>query len=839
MMNKRILIDFIITTLVILFESLTAVYADEIPNNKTHLTLPWHEFKKLLHLDENEIILPLETFQKLLAQTGTKTTPPHTIKEGNVILSKAEFKKLVDQMKPPTGLHAQPPFDYLITKAIYTGKMEKDNTTFTGTFTVHVLKKNAYLKVPLLPRSIALKDVKVGAEEALVVSESGYHKVVLSKAGEYQVVISFSLKSSLEKGPHKLDLAIQQTPITLLHLQMPVKDIDVEIPQAQQVLTDLKNGVTSVSAIIAPGNAISVRWRKKVATTEKIPPKLYCEVYHLISIEDHALKINSDINYNILHREIDGVRLLIPEAINVLTVYGEGVGEWHEVVQKDQRLIRIPFTYGKKGAVTVHVTAEKSLSEKGFTNSFSGIRVLDTVRETGFIGIELNTSAEVRVTESEGLEKVAVQKLPRLLYNKSVKPLMHGFKYIKHPYSLVLDIEKHEKIGVPIATIQAGSVVTLFTEDGKIVHRLVYQVRNSAKQFLEIQLPERADVWSVFVGNEPVESSINGRGKLLVPLIRSRSVNNRLDTFPVEVIYCLVENRFSPFGMRKSSLPAVDLLMSQLIWSIYLPNDYAYLYFQSTLEKEEIIRGLNVFAGRQRQLDEKAMQEVTELADTESNEIREDKLKRAYKGKDYRSKFRNLPLKEEQLSSQLNAELEFSGRLEGLTQQAEPRATVSGSATGTGVLPIQIEVPIGGQVYRFAKTIVKSEDPLTINVFYTQFWVIKLVKWVIFLFLIWILYLKRKTVKRILHWSKKKLIVLGGFYKKYEKPLKHSAQSKMTPFILLGLFIFSWFISSFLTALFLFLFFISVVHQFFLYRQRKTQTLSNFPTKPEDHNAIN
>lgn len=34
----------------------------------------------------------------------------------------------------------------------------------------------------------------------------------------------------------KIDLHIKQTPITLLKLEMPLKDIDVEIPQAQQVV---------------------------------------------------------------------------------------------------------------------------------------------------------------------------------------------------------------------------------------------------------------------------------------------------------------------------------------------------------------------------------------------------------------------------------------------------------------------------------------------------------------------------------------------------------------------------------------------------------------------------
>lgn len=218
------------------------------------------------------------------------------------------------------------------------------------------------------------------------------------------------------------------------------------------------------------------------------------------------------------------------------------------------------------------------------------------VRETGYVGVELNTSAEVKVSEAEGLERVAVSKLPEMLYNKSAKPLILAYKYLKHPFALVLDVEKHEKIAVPMASAVSANAVTLFTEDGKVVHRLIFQIRNSEKQFLEIGIPKGADVWSAFVGGEPVELSLGSDGRLLVPLIRSRTTGTRIESFAVEIIYCLSEKPFKLSGWRGAVLPSVDVMISQIVWSVYVPNDYAYLYFKSSLEKEEIIRGVNFLA---------------------------------------------------------------------------------------------------------------------------------------------------------------------------------------------------------------------------------------------------
>lgn len=817
--------------------NLSAQQASDRDNSS--VILPWEEFKKYLNLDENQIVIRLEIFEKLVAQTGMTTTPPHTITNGNVVLSRSDFENLVNQMKRPDTPETKPPFPYLVTKAVYSGTMNKSNTNFDVLYEVHVLEKNAYIKIPLLPQHIAIRDVKIGNRQALIVSEGGYHTVLVQETGTLNITASFSMRSAIDKGPQKLDLAIQRTPITLFELELPFTDIDVEIPQAQQIATTQSGKSTRVSAMISPGNSISVQWRKKLAVTEKIPAKLYGEMNHLLSIGDDALNINSDVILNILHSEIDGIRFIIPEDVNVLSVSGEGVGEWQETEQQGQRVLLVPFTYGKKGYVSINVISEKTLAEEGMVSSFAGLQLLDAVRENGFIGIELNTSAEVIVAEQTNVEKVPVQKLPANLYNKSAKPLILGFKYLKHPNNIVLQIERHKKIAVPTATIHSANVVTLFTEDGKVVHRLVYQVRNNAKQFLELQLPENADVWSVFVANSPVESSLNSKGKLLIPLIRSQREDNNLATFSVEVIYCLDQDRFTHFGKKSSNLPAADLITSQIMWSIYLPNDYAYWYFHSTLEKEEIIRGITLWNTQQRTYDETVANELMQKKEMPSAQ-RSDELRRVYKGKDYKSQFRNVPMEEEQLESQVDAELGFSGRLGDLAEQDMSQAIVSGSGVSSGVLPIHIKVPTSGQVYRFAKIIVKPDDPLEITVQYTRFWVIKTLRWTAIIILLVILCLLRKIVKRwiALLFS---LIQKGWtWYKPHHGKIVRICQSKVTLFVLFFLFLLSWMIRSPLFIIFSLLTLASIIYHITKVlesRSKKKHEALNF--EPEDKQIKN
>ncbi|MEJ2544091.1 MAG: hypothetical protein P8Y99_08480, partial [Calditrichaceae bacterium] len=260
-----------ITTLLLLcWIPLNSTMAQEKPENDSQVTVSWDEFKKLLNLDGDNIVIPLQTFHKLLAQTGVKTIPPYTAKDGNVILSKQEFQKLVDQMKTPTDPTAKPPFEYLITKSEYSGKMNDNATDFTATFIVHIMKDEGYLNIPILRQNMAINELTVDNKPALIVSEGGYHKVILKGKGEYTVKANFSVKSSLDRGPHKIDLYIQQTPITILNMELPIKDADLEIPQAQQIASRTRGNSTLVSAILSPGTFVSVQWRKKAPEAEKI-----------------------------------------------------------------------------------------------------------------------------------------------------------------------------------------------------------------------------------------------------------------------------------------------------------------------------------------------------------------------------------------------------------------------------------------------------------------------------------------------------------------------------------------------------------------------------------------
>ena len=132
---KQIAIPFFLAMILLGLFPFTVTAQTEGSRPQTgELTVPWSEFKNLLNLDDDQVILSLATFHKLLAQSTQTAVPQYATQDGNVVLTRAAFQQLVNQMKPTVGAGAKPPFDYLMTKAVYSGTMQRQNTSITGTF---------------------------------------------------------------------------------------------------------------------------------------------------------------------------------------------------------------------------------------------------------------------------------------------------------------------------------------------------------------------------------------------------------------------------------------------------------------------------------------------------------------------------------------------------------------------------------------------------------------------------------------------------------------------------------------------------------------------------------
>jgi putative transposon-encoded protein len=113
----------------------------------------------------------------------------------------------------------------------------------------------------------------------------------------------------------------------------------------------------------------------------------------------------------------------------------------------------------------------------------------------------------------------------------------------------------------------------MFTADGRRLTSVEYEVRNNRRQYLRLDLPEGAELWSTVVAGRAVQPARAGDGRIMVPLIRSQSAGGSLASFGVEVVY--VETGTPPDASGRTTfeaqLPGVDVPTTYVGWTVYVP----------------------------------------------------------------------------------------------------------------------------------------------------------------------------------------------------------------------------------------------------------------------------
>jgi len=807
---KSLIGVLLVFTIFLSLFSVLSLYAEEPATGKesSEVKISWEEFKKLLKMDTDEIKLSWDEFKKLLAQTGQDVKIEYNIQDGMVVLSREQFKALLEKMKKPDVSPIIPPGDYLITKAEYNGVMAQNSTTFDVTFDLEIFKKErtSYPKIQLMPQGVALRVIELDGSPALVMVENGWYVLTTDKVGQHKVSLSFSVKTELNKGPDVLNLTIPRTAITLFNIDIPLTDVRVEIPQAKYMTVSKKGNYSNVRAVLSTTSNVALKLHRTVVREKKkVPAKIYTEVMNLLSVEDNALRVTTTFKLNVLQNSISSVELYIPEGYSVLYVRGQNfqeIRDWSTEEVEGRKVLSVPFGGEKEGAILFTIIAEKILTGEGGEIEFDGFQVVKSVRETGFLGIEKKSAAEAEIVGNEDIDVVDIQELPMDLVNMSTRPLILGLRYLRHPFSLTLKVTKHEELSMVNTVIDNASVVSVLLAEGKVISRVIYTMRNTGKQFLELSLPPEAEIWSLYVDGKREIPSKNKDGKFMIPLVRSRVAGESIESFDVEILYYYKNNSLPLVGSKKLLFPKADVVISKMLWSCYLPLEYRYVHFGGNVEKEDIATGIRPLLGRGRVFTYEEVRGYEQALESweQPEQIEDQKIQQAQRM--LQSNFRrNKAVNAQQdLMNQVKQEIGFAENIE--------------RERGKGVTDValfKIEVPTSGQLYRFAKTVVEDEQ-LFLSFQYTRRWIYSLIKTLFFLIILGIIYGLRLKVKALFLKLKMALCSRRDFWIKAKTP------DGIKVLLILGAFVF-FFISKFLFVVFILVFLLAWLKPELIFRE--------------------
>jgi len=406
-------------------------------------------------------------------------------------------------------------------------------------------------------------------------------------------------------------------------------DVDVqEIPPA--LLQKAGNAKLAFRIIESP-------WDLQVEATS-ISPKIQAQTFNYIRFGEDYLIGASTIDFTIQYAGVCEFFIRLPEGVTEPNIRGDNIKIQEKVDETSPRegsaiemvvpagsdeakpkgdLWRVELQGEVKNSYQLIFEYTLDLDPKAATRTFTGPRVLGEMesveREIGYLAVTGDPSLELTplVDKLKDLTPVDEEEIPlkfRQLppsvanqIGRTTVPILFAFRYLAHPYELVLSSVRHDEADVVTAVIETCKLDTTLTREGNRITTLLAAVRSRYQPFLEIELPEGARLWHALVQGRrvrPLTETVGGAQVTKIPIAQVQGMDG-----PVQVELQWEELTTGELGkvetvsLRVPSLRGVRVL--RLGWVLQMPRDTRVVSSSGTLDR---VPGENYFEAALRDL---------------------------------------------------------------------------------------------------------------------------------------------------------------------------------------------------------------------------------------------
>jgi hypothetical protein len=497
-----------------------------------------------------------------------------------VVIGLDEFLDMYEKAKAKTEQPDVPPRDHALSSAAYEGEVliqdgEPRFARFKAKLRVEVLSKQGWVRIPVLPATVALHSATIKGKEAAVVIENGFYTLITEQKGLFDLDLDFGASVSTENGQSRIAFELAGSGATTLKLKVPSEeDLDFSVTNAHLQSDKIVGGFREVEATLPSTGTLLVSWQREIpeaAAVAQQKAQVYAEVYTLVGISDGLMRATTTVEHTILFAGKETFQFKVPEGMTLVDVQGTGLRDWKH---KEDGTLEVLLNYAAEGHYSLTMTAERVVPTEGGDLITPLVHPLGVERAKGWVGVESRGNLEIQGGEVVQATPVDVRSLPAAILGITEQPVLLGYKYLTDKVSVPLKIQHHDDVDVLVTLLDETRASTMWTIEGRRLTSVKYRVRNNRKQFLRLSLPKDASLWSASVGGRAVQPASTPDGQILIPLVRSQATGGALAAFEVEVVY--VENG-EPVpengkGTFSASLPTADVPCTYVAWTIYAPD---------------------------------------------------------------------------------------------------------------------------------------------------------------------------------------------------------------------------------------------------------------------------
>ena len=309
-------------------------------------------------------------------------------------------------------------------------------------------------------------------------------------------------------------------------------------------------------------------WKLAVAT-ESVAAWVRAEIVNTFTLTETLVSGRALVRFDIANAPVKELCVAMPAEFRNVDISGANIRSR----EQDGNVWRVELQSPVRGNYSLTVTWDQPRSAGTNALELAGIGAEKVERETGYFVVSAKAPLQVGEVGAPDLQRVDAADLPDWA-NVSGSVATLAYRYAKPGARLALALRRFADAAVLEALVDSANFTSVIADDGQMMTEMSLSVRNNGRQFLGVELPAGAQVWSAFVAGQPVRPSVRD-GKLLLPIQSSDDA-----ALAVELTYVGTNGFPKVRGEVGFASPKFDVPLKNAHWEVYLPPDYHYLDLQ-------------------------------------------------------------------------------------------------------------------------------------------------------------------------------------------------------------------------------------------------------------------
>jgi hypothetical protein len=492
----------------------------------------------------------------LAARVASAQEPART--DGWVVLALDDYRALRTRAFPSTPDPLPPPVDATLTRVDYDLRVNGDTVSGEARLTIDVLKQG-WVSIQL-PSGLLVRSARLdGRPTALV--DGNPPRVLLSRAGRSMLALEIVVPIEAASGIESMTLPASASALSAVTLIVPRTGVDLTVSGgfvAEQTEANAENRWTVYGA---PGRPLRFSWKRKIDDRRStLPLRAKARITQLVALGEDSSQITVSVSVEVVQGLARDVVLTIPEGVSVNQVSGANVADW----KHESGSLTVSFLEPIAASTSLIVSAEVRAPREG-SIAIPIVRMPAAERETGGVAVDVIGAGEITDRQPRGVDPADPSDLGGILEGRE-SPSMVAFGFRPLPGSaaraLMVTVSRYTPQAVLVANVEEARYEVLVGEDGKMLVRARYAVRNNQRAFLALKLPAQSVLWSAALAGRPIRPGVSADGGYLLPLLKGRA-GEAAPTFAVELVYLQRTSAWTDKGAARVELPAVDLPVSR------------------------------------------------------------------------------------------------------------------------------------------------------------------------------------------------------------------------------------------------------------------------------------